>query len=90
MVAEVVVAGRDPQSFATAYDQLRELARTMGLEGLDAGSIEVSSVETDEGPGLRLSFAHELDRGPGDADSSSGEERRSPRRGDDGDDGGAR
>ena len=90
MVAEVVVAGRDPQSFAIAYESLSELARTSGLESLDRVSVLVSSVMTVEGPGLRLTFNHELDPGPGDADSSSSEERPSPRRGDDGDDGGAR
>lgn len=58
--AEVVVSGRRPEVFAAAYDQLAELARGLGLADLEASRLHLSSVETDDGPGLRLSVTHEL------------------------------
>jgi hypothetical protein len=58
--AEVVVAGRRPEDFADAYDQLGDLARRLGLHDLDAERLHLSSVDTDLGPGLRLSIAHSL------------------------------
>lgn len=61
--AEVVVAGRRPEDFAAAYDQLAELAGKLGLNGLDASRLHLDSVETDDGPGLRLSLTHELPSG---------------------------
>ena len=64
--AEVVVAGRGPEDFADAYDQLVELARTLGLEDLDSSRVHTSSVETPGGPGLRLSVVHDLTGGAGD------------------------
>ena len=59
-VAEVVVRGRRPEDFATAYDELGALAARLGLADLEASRVHLSSVETDEGPGLRLSVAHDL------------------------------
>lgn len=61
--AEVVVAGRRPEDFAAAYDQLGVLARRLGLHDLDAERLHLSSVDTDLGPGLRLSIAHSLPTG---------------------------
>ena len=61
--AEVVVAGRRPEDFAAAYDQLAELAGRLGLHGLDASRLRLDSVETDDGPGLRLSLTDELPSG---------------------------
>jgi hypothetical protein len=63
--AEVVRAGRGPQDFASAYDQLAELAIRLGLDDLDASRLQLSSVETDDGPGLRLAVTHELGAGSG-------------------------
>ena len=62
---EVVVAGRGPADFAAAHDQLAELAKKLGLDSLDASRLHISSVETADGPGLRLSVIHKLP--PGDA-----------------------
>ncbi len=58
--AEVVVAGRRPEDFAAAYDQLAGLAGLLGLSDLEAGRLQLDSVESDDGPGLRLSITHEL------------------------------
>ncbi len=58
--AEVVVAGRGPTDFAAAYDRLVELARRLGLDGVNESRLHLSSVDTDDGPGLRLSVIHEL------------------------------
>ncbi len=58
--AEVVVAGRGPSEFATAYDQLVELARRLGLDDVNESHLYLSSVDTDRGPGLRLSVIHDL------------------------------
>ena len=57
--AEVVVAGRRPEDFAAAYDQLAGLAGRLGLDDLDASRLHLDSVETEDGPGLRLSLTHE-------------------------------
>jgi ATP-dependent Clp protease ATP-binding subunit ClpA len=67
--AEIVSCGRHPESFAAAYDQLAELASRLGLPDLDASRLHLSSVETDQGPGLRLSVTHEL---PPDAPGHGG------------------
>jgi len=71
--AEVVVAGRRPEDFAAAYDQLAALAGKLGLDDLDASRLHLGSVETDDGPGLRLSLTHELPSGAaGEGDEGAG------------------
>ena len=54
------MAGRGPRDFATAYDGLVELARRLGLDGVNESRLQLSSVDTDEKPGPRLSVIHEL------------------------------
>jgi ATP-dependent Clp protease ATP-binding subunit ClpC len=76
---EVVRAGRGPDVFAGAYLRLEELVTGLGGD-LDDSRIGVTSVETNQGPGLRLVVRQELEDNPirlqeksdGD-DSSSGE-----------------
>ncbi len=71
--AEIVVAGRRPEDFASAYDQLAELSARLGQGDLDASRLHLGSVETDDGPGLRLSVAHELSpETPGEPDDRAG------------------
>jgi ATP-dependent Clp protease ATP-binding subunit ClpA len=69
--AEAVVSGRGPRNFAAAYDQLVGLARRLGLDDVDESRIHLSSVDTDDGPGLRLSVTHEL---PREAEEHRGDE----------------
>jgi len=59
--AKVVRAGRGPAEFASAYEALMDLAAGLGVEVLDASRISVSSVETNEGPGLSLVLRHRVD-----------------------------
>jgi len=54
---EVVRAGRDPAAFAKAYERLAELVGEHGST-LDDNRLSVTSVETKDGPGLRLTFTH--------------------------------
>ncbi len=85
--AEVVVAGRRPEDFAAAYDQLAELAGRLGFDDLDASRLHLTSVETAEGPGLRISVTHEVPPGDGDGQDdrpdapTSGEQPAPPRPG---------
>jgi ATP-dependent Clp protease ATP-binding subunit ClpC len=62
--ARVVRAGRGPTDFAEAHEALAELAAGLGLDVLDASRISVSSVETDQGPGIRLVLTHRLEVPP--------------------------
>jgi ATP-dependent Clp protease ATP-binding subunit ClpC len=50
---EVVRAGRGPDVFSEAYRRLAELVTTLGGTP-DDSRVNVTSVETNEGPGLRL------------------------------------
>ncbi len=75
--AQVVRSGRGPVDFAEAHQTLAELAATLGVKVLDASRITVSSVETDEGPGLRLLLRHRFDDPPstgGDKEQAEGGE----------------
>ncbi|HXY44340.1 MAG TPA: Clp protease N-terminal domain-containing protein [Acidimicrobiales bacterium] len=65
---DVVRPGRAPEVFTQAHQRLRELVAQLGAE-LDAGHVHVSSVETDEGPGLRLSCTQRLDSSRPDDDA---------------------
>jgi ATP-dependent Clp protease ATP-binding subunit ClpA len=59
--AQVVRAGRGPAEFADAYQALVDLGAGLGVDVADTSRISVSSVETNEGPGLRLLFRHRFD-----------------------------
>jgi ATP-dependent Clp protease ATP-binding subunit ClpA len=74
---EVVRAGRTPEVFAEAYRRVEELVAGIGVE-LSDSRIGVTSVETDEGPGLRLVVRQELEDNSvvsddGDADAAGSE-----------------
>jgi ATP-dependent Clp protease ATP-binding subunit ClpC len=56
-VVEVVRAGRGPEVFAAAYERVRELVTLLGST-VDDDRVSVTSVDTVEGPGLRLSVRH--------------------------------
>jgi hypothetical protein len=62
--ASTVVAGRGPEDFAKGYEEMRRLAAKVGLD-VDDARVRVTSVQTDEGPGLRLLLAHRLDEHDG-------------------------
>jgi ATP-dependent Clp protease ATP-binding subunit ClpA len=72
---EVVRGGRTPAAFAEAYEAMADLATRLGVDPDDL-RITVSSVETDDGPGLLLVVNHEtrgvFPQSPGD----SGEDER--------------
>jgi ClpA/ClpB-like protein len=76
-LVEVVRAGRRPVDYANAYRELAELLEAQGqvLDDLDAGEIFVMSVETSEGPGLKLSVKHRIEdetaTDPGEKDPPS-------------------
>jgi ATP-dependent Clp protease ATP-binding subunit ClpA len=55
---QVVRAGRTPDAFADAYRRMEHLVREHGVD-LDELRINVTSVETIEGPGLRLVVRYE-------------------------------
>jgi ATP-dependent Clp protease ATP-binding subunit ClpA len=57
---EVVRAGRTPEVFAEAYRRVEELVTGIGVE-LSDSRIGVTSVDTDEGPGLRLVVRQEVE-----------------------------
>ena len=61
--ADVVRKGRRPDAYAKAYRELGELVAAQGwvLDDFDASEISVQSVETDEGPGLRISVEHRVE-----------------------------
>jgi ATP-dependent Clp protease ATP-binding subunit ClpA len=61
--AQVVRAGRMPEDTAMAYAELTALAEAHGLTlgELDPLQIELSSIETSEGPGLLLSVTVRID-----------------------------
>jgi hypothetical protein len=59
-VVEVVLAGRGPEVFAAAYGRVRELIALLGST-VDDDRVSVTSVDTVEGPGLRLSVRHALE-----------------------------
>ncbi len=65
-LVEVVRAGRRPVDYANAYRELAELLEAQGqvLDDLDAGEISLMSVETSEGPGLKLSVKHRIEDNP--------------------------
>ena len=69
--ASIVVAGRGPEDFAKAHLALRELASNLGIKMGDA-RVRVDSVQTDQGPGLRLVLVHRLDKGDGGDEQASG------------------
>jgi len=60
--AEVVEVGRNAAACAKAYLFLAEAATALGidLDSIDASQMTVSSVETDQGPGLRLVVHHRV------------------------------
>jgi ATP-dependent Clp protease ATP-binding subunit ClpA len=64
--AQVVRAGRSPADYAGAYEALARLVGQHGvdLEILPAEAIRISSVSTNEGPGLRLVVRHRLEVAP--------------------------
>jgi hypothetical protein len=55
----VVRPGRTPTDYAHAYEDLSELVATDGIEldDVDPGQLVVTSVETNEGPGLAVSMS---------------------------------
>jgi hypothetical protein len=62
--AQVVRAGTTPAVFADAYEAMERLATGLGVS-LDNLRISVTSVETNEGPGLRLLARHETENDSG-------------------------
>ena len=56
---QVVRAGRRPEDFARSYDRLANILTRLGAD-VDDSRIDVASVETNEGPGLRLVVRHEV------------------------------
>jgi hypothetical protein len=72
VTVEVVRRGRGPEVFAEAHGRLANLVAELGVE-LDAGRLDVSSVDTDGGPGLRLFLRQELHASaPGAEDGAPG------------------
>ena len=63
--ASVVVVRRGPEDFAKAYEELKLLAAKVGVD-LDDARVSVESVQTDQGPGLRLTVSQRLDESPDD------------------------
>ena len=59
---EVVVAGRNSDTRAKAYEYLAEMAADLGVQlaSVDAPETVVSLVETEQGPGLRLTVEERL------------------------------
>ncbi len=55
---QVVRGGRTPAAFADAYEAMASLVTGLGVD-LDDQRIAVTSVETNEGPGLRLVVSYE-------------------------------
>jgi len=55
--ARVVRAGRTPADYRAAYDELEDMFEGMGFE-LNDRDLGVSSVDTNEGPGIALSMIH--------------------------------
>jgi ATP-dependent Clp protease ATP-binding subunit ClpA len=55
-VATLVHAGRRPSDYAAAYEELSGILSSMGLsiEKIDEGDVVVTSVDTNDGPGLDL------------------------------------
>ena len=74
--AQVVRAGRRPDDYARAYQELSELVELRGLtlDELDPSEITLLSIETaDDGPGILLCVKHLLEGGPaGEPDEPSG------------------
>ena len=66
----VVRAGRTPAVFAEAYQALADLVSGRGVD-IDELLINVTSIETHAGPGLRLWVRHEI---PGDPSSTRNDE----------------
>ena len=66
--ARVVRPGRTPTDYAGAHEDLAELVGAQGIEfdDLEAGELLVTSVETNEGPGLALSISCRVDDEPDD------------------------
>jgi hypothetical protein len=58
--AHLVRPGRGPDTFAAAYEELAELVGGLGAE-LGDDSITISSVDTEQGPGIELSFTRHVD-----------------------------
>jgi hypothetical protein len=67
-IARVVRAGRTPIDYEAAYADLAELVAVRGIEldDVQPGQLIVKSVETNEGPGLAISFACRDKDGPAD------------------------
>ncbi len=67
--ARVVRAGRTPTDYAEAYEELAELLAEHGVEldNVEPDLLVVTSVDTNEGPGLAFSVTHELEEGNDDA-----------------------
>jgi hypothetical protein len=76
---QVVRAGRRPEDFAASYEQLAGLLARFGAD-VDDSRIDVTSVETDEGPGLCLIVRRELtdDSPPPSGDEGEGASGESP------------
>ncbi|MGA3353643.1 MAG: Clp protease N-terminal domain-containing protein [Acidimicrobiales bacterium] len=70
--ASIVVLGRGSKDFAKAHEALEQLAVKLGIKMGDA-RVRVDSVQTDQGPGLRMVLVHRLD----EADGADGGEERS-------------
>ena len=70
--ASIVVAGRGPEDFARAHQAVEQLAAKLGIKMGDA-RVRVDSVQTEQGPGLRLVLVHRLDGPDGGDDENGGE-----------------
>jgi ATP-dependent Clp protease ATP-binding subunit ClpC len=64
--ARVVRTGRTPPDYEAAYQELGDMLERMGIAIGDPGvaGILVSSIDTDEGPGLELSISQRVEEGP--------------------------
>ena len=67
--ASLVRLGRGPEDFARAYDELKRIADRVGVD-LDDSRVRVESVQTDQGPGLRLVLTRRFDEPEADRDES--------------------
>jgi ATP-dependent Clp protease ATP-binding subunit ClpA len=63
LLIEVVREGRRPEDYTAAYRELAQLLQRHGwvLDDLDAAEITVTSVETSQGPGLRVRVRHRIE-----------------------------
>ena len=70
--ATIVCVGRGPEDFAKSFEELWRLAAKVGVD-VDDSRVRVESVQTDEGPGLRLALSYRLDEPGGDDGEDAGE-----------------